>query len=157
MPGIAVEVVIDAPVDVVWSDVEDIATHVEWMQDAAEIRFLTDRKRGVGTRFECDTVVGPIKLTDVMEITAWRDAQRMGVSHQGIVGGTGEFFLRASGSNTVFSWVEKLAFPWYLGGPLGAIVARPVLRAVWNGNLRRLKARIETSYAQQRHASGDPA
>lgn len=153
-PGIAVEIVIAAPVGFVWDDVQDISSHVDWMQDAAEIRFLTERTRGAGTRFECDTVVGPFKLTDVMEITDWHHGESMGVHHSGIVGGTGEFRLRASGSNTVFSWVERLEFPWYLGGPLGAAAARPVLRAIWRGNLRRLKARIEREYVSQRYSEG---
>lgn len=128
MPGIAVEIVIDAPAAFVWSDVEDITSHVDWMQDA----------------------VGPFKLTDVMEITEWEDARRMGVRHQGIVGGTGVFSLTPSGSATVFSWVEELDFPWYLAGPLGASVARPVLKAIWRGNLRRLKKRIEAKWAEER-------
>lgn len=146
---------IAAPASFVWADVQDISSHVEWMQDAAEIRFLTDRTHGAGTRFECDTVVGPLKLTDVMEITEWREAEAMGVHHQGIVGGTGEFRLRASGPNTVFSWVEQLEFPWYLGGPIGATLSRPVLRAIWKGNLRRLKHRIESHYAHQRFETTD--
>lgn len=149
VPGIAVEIVIDVPAAFVWQDVKDIASHVEWMQDAAEIRFLTDQRQGVGTRFECDTVVGPLKLTDVMEVTEWTEARTMGVHHQGIVGGTGVFTLRPSGSTTVFSWVEELEFPWYLGGNLGAFVARPVLKAIWKGNLRRLKQRIETKHANR--------
>jgi len=151
VPGIAVEVVIDAPASFVWADVENIASHVEWMQDANEIRFITDQHRGLGTRFECDTVIGPFNLTDVMEITDWHHAKTMGVRHQGIVGGTGEFSLRTSGSNTIFSWVEELQFPWYFGGSLGALVASPILKTVWKGNLRRLKTRIEDSYAQQRY------
>lgn len=149
-PGIAVEVVIDAPLRIVWADVENIASHTEWMLDAAEIRFLTDQHQGTGTRFECDTVVGPFKLTDLMEITSWEAPTTMGVRHQGIVGGIGEFTLRPSGSSTIFSWVERLTFPWYFAGPLGALVARPVLKAIWKGNLRRLKHRIESNYAAQR-------
>ena len=152
-PGIAVEIVIDAPIAFVWADVQDISTHVEWMQDAEEIRFLSDRRQGLGTRFACETVVGPFRLTDVMEITDWHHQQSMGVHHQGIVSGTGDFRLRASGSSTVFSWVEKLRFPWYFAGPLGAMAARPVLKAIWKGNLRRLKARIEDSYAGTRHSN----
>jgi len=145
-----VEIIINRTPDHVWSCVEDIATHVNWMQDAAEIRFLTDSREGVGTKFECDTVVGPLKLTDVMEITEWEDARRMGVRHQGIVGGTGVFSLTPSGSATVFSWVEELDFPWYFAGPVGASVARPVLKAIWRGNLRRLKKRIEAQWAEER-------
>lgn len=152
VPGIAVEIVIDAPTSFVWNDLEDIASHVDWMQDAAAIRFLTDQRQGLGTRFECDTVVGPLKLTDVMEITDWHHGRSMGVRHQGLIGGTGVFTLRPSGSTTVFSWVEELEFPWYFGGSAGAAVARPVLRSIWRGNLRRLKHRIEASYATSRHA-----
>lgn len=155
MSGIAVEVVIDAPVSVVWADLEDISSHVDWMQDAEAIRFLSDNQQGVGTRFECDTVVGPFKLTDVMEVTEWEPGVAMGVHHQGLVTGTGKFSLRPSGSTTVFSWVESLTFPWYFAGPLGAAAARPVLRAIWRGNLRRLKRRIEASYAAQRKATDE--
>ena len=36
MPGIAVEIVIDAPASFVWSDVEDISSHTDWMRDAEE-------------------------------------------------------------------------------------------------------------------------
>jgi len=150
MPGIAVEVVINAPIGFVWADLADISTHVEWMLDAADIRFMTEQRHGVGTRFECDTVVGPFKLTDVMQVTDWVDEQMMGVNHQGIVGGTGVFHLTPRGAATVFSWVEQLTFPWYFAGPLGASVARPVLTSIWRGNLRRLKNRIERSWLDER-------
>lgn len=153
MPGIAVEVVINAPVGFVWSDLEDISTHVDWMLDAAEIRFLTDQRQGVGTRFECDTEVGPFKLTDVMEITDWVEQASMGVTHQGMVGGTGIFRLTARGAATEFSWVEELSFPWYFAGPLGASIARPVLKTIWRGNLRRLKRRIERRWLDERRQS----
>jgi len=150
VPGIAVEVVIDAPAAFVWADLESIESHVDWMQDAESIRFLTDQQSGVGTRFECKTVVGPFKLTDIMEIVDWQAGSSMGVTHQGLVVGAGQFTLRASGASTVFSWVEELTFPWYFAGPLGAAAARPILKAIWKGNLRRLKDRIETKYAQHR-------
>jgi hypothetical protein len=128
----------------VWADVRDISSHVSWMQDAAEIRFLTDHVQGTGTRFECDTKVGPFKLTDVMEITEWEEARRMGVRHVGLVEGTGVFTLDDLGSDrTEFKWEEDLVFPWFMGGPIGAFFARPVLRLIWKRNLARLKARIE--------------
>jgi len=128
----------------VWADVRDISSHVTWMQDAAEIRFLTDHVEGPGTRFECDTKVGPFKLTDVMEITEWEEARRMGVRHVGLVEGTGVFTLDEVGSDrTEFKWEEDLVFPWFMGGPIGAFFSRPVLRLIWKRNLTRLKARVE--------------
>ena len=142
--AVVVSTMIDRSPAEVWANVRDIDSHVNWMQDAAAIRFLTDRREGPGTRFECDTKVGPFSLTDVMEITSWEDGSRMGVRHVGLVEGTGEFVLTAVGSHrTEFRWEEDLTFPWFLGGPLGAFFARPVLRWVWKGNLKRLKAQIE--------------
>jgi hypothetical protein len=155
MTGIAVEVVINAPIGFVWADLEDISTHVDWMLDAAEIRFLTDQRKGTGTRFECDTVVGPLKLTDIMQITDWVEASTMGVTHQGIVSGTGVFRLTPRGAATEFSWVEELSFPWYFAGPLGAAVARPVLKAIWRGNLQRLKNRIERRWLDERRGTNE--
>ena len=46
------------------------------------------RRSGVGTRFECDTKIGPITLTDVMEITEWKPGKAMGVRHTGLITGT---------------------------------------------------------------------
>ena len=142
--AVVVATVIERTPAEVWADVRDISSHVTWMQDAAEIRFVGDQHEGLGTKFECDTKIGPFSLTDVMEITSWEDERRMGVRHVGLVEGTGEFTLSAVGSgSTEFRWEEDLTFPWYFGGPVGAFCARPVLRFVWKRNLARLKQRIE--------------
>lgn len=145
MAGITVSIDIPASPGEVWSAIEPIQTHVEWMADATEIRFLGPQRLGVGTRFECDTRVGPFRLTDQMEISAWRPGLIMGVRHQGLVGGSGRFTLAplAGGTSTRFTWSEQLLFPWYLGGRLGAAIAgQLVLRHIWAGNLRRLARRV---------------
>jgi hypothetical protein len=115
------------------------------MADAVAIRFQTEQTRGVGTTFFCDTKVGPIKLVDVMTITAWEPNAVMGVTHTGVVTGTGEFTLTAlSDSSTRFTWTESLVFPWWLGGPIGAIVGgQIVMKAIWRRNLRKLKKLVE--------------
>ena len=78
MVAITVEIELDAPPEVVWSDVRNVASHVEWMHDAESIWFTSAGREGVGTTFECETKVGPIQLTDVMEITEWVDEETMG-------------------------------------------------------------------------------
>ena len=144
--AVVVSTIIDRSPSQVWADVRNIQSHVAWMQDAVEIRFLSEASEGPGTRFECDTKVGPFSLTDVMEITSWEDERRMGVRHVGLVEGTGEFTLHDLGSDrTEFRWEEDLSFPWFMGGPVGAFLARPVLRFIWKRNLSRLKSRIEQS------------
>lgn len=134
--------VLDAPPERVWADLAHLAGHVDWMHDAVAIRFLTDRTSGVGTRFECDTKVGPFRMVDVMEITEWQPGRVMGVSHHGLVTGKGRFTLRkARGGRTRFTWSERLRFPWYLGGPITALAAKPVLRWIWKRNLKGLAQR----------------
>lgn len=146
MSRIRVSVLIDARPAEVWWAVEDIASHVDWMLDAREIRFTSARRSGVGTAFECDTRVGPFLLTDRMEVTEWAPGKAMGVSHVGLVTGTGRFTLRrARRGRTRFRWDERLEFPWWLGGKLGALAGRPVLTAIWRRNLRSLKAKVEGS------------
>jgi hypothetical protein len=80
-----------------------------------------------------------------MEVTRWREGEELGVRHAGLVIGEGIFTLRPlgpEGSRTQLDWVEQLQFPWYLGGPLTGLLARPVLRGIWRGNLRRLASRV---------------
>jgi uncharacterized protein YndB with AHSA1/START domain len=141
---ICVRRVIDRPPAAVWDRLADIADHVTWMADAAAIRFTTDRRRGVGTAFDCETRVGPFRTVDRMEVTEWTEGEAIGVRHVGLVTGTGRFTLRGSldGQRTELTWDEDLRFPWRLGGPVAAALARPVLRRVWAGNLRRFATRV---------------
>jgi hypothetical protein len=142
---ITVSTVIDARPSEVWAAVEDIGSHVEWMADAEAIRFTTERTSGVGTTFECDTKVGPFRLTDVMQITRWEPRAAMGVRHIGLVDGEGVFTLqRVRRGRTRFGWSERLVFPWWMGGPIGGLVGGRVMKRIWKANLRRLKTRVET-------------
>jgi uncharacterized protein YndB with AHSA1/START domain len=144
MATIRVSTTIDATPRRVWATVDDIGSHVRWMADAHAIRFRAGPRRGVGTTFECDTRVGPLRLTDIMEITSWKPRRRMGVRHTGVVTGSGEFTLRrVRGRRTRFAWSERLWFPWWLGGPAGAVVGRLVLGLVWRRNLANLKRLVE--------------
>jgi hypothetical protein len=148
MAGITVSVEIDATTERVWEIVEPVERHVDWMADAVAIRFTGEQTRGIGTTFECDTKVGPITLVDKMEITDWEPGERMGVRHSGVVTGSGHFTLEPIdlGRRTRFTWTEELVFPWWLGGPLGALVGgRVVMGAIWRRNLRALARIVEST------------
>lgn len=144
MARIRVTTMLDAPPEVVWADLQDIASHPQWMADAVGIRFLTPRTSGAGTTFECDTKVGPFRLTDVMEITEWKPGKAMGVTHTGLVTGTGRFTLKkARGGRTQLQWKERLRYPVWMGGPVGALVSKPVLTWVWRRSMRNLQQRFQ--------------
>lgn len=140
---VSTSVVIDRPIDEVWSDLAHIESHQEWMADAESIEFETQQRHGAGTRFVCHTRVGPLRLRDVMEITEWAEGSHIRVNHQGLVAGHGEFRLEPLGpSQTRFIWEEKLEFPTKFGGPLTAWAAKPVLHAIWARNLARFQRRF---------------
>ncbi len=135
---------IGAPPEVVWAEIEAIEHHPEWMRDAVTITFHGDRRAGVGTAFSCLTRIGPFFTTDEFLVVAWEPPARLAIEHGGSVKGTGEFQLRPRlVHRTRLCWRERLRFPWWMGGPIGELVAWPILRHVWRRNLRRLRGRIE--------------
>lgn len=139
MVRISVGRLLEAPPDEVWRVIEPIESHVDWMADAVAIRFVGPQTSGLGTRFECDTAVGPFRMVDHMEITGWEPGRAMGVRHSGLVTGTGRFQLEdRPGGRTWFTWTERLSFPWYFGGPVGELFGSVVLRWIWERNLRGL-------------------
>ena len=146
MGRVRARVVIDAAPDQVWADLRDIASHVEWMQDAESIRFTSPQREGVGTTFLCRTKLGPLRLTDYMEVTEWADGQTMAIRHSGLVTGTGRFTLEPRpGGRTRLTWEEDLVLPWWMGGRLGSLVGGQVQRLVIRRNLANLKRRLEAA------------
>ncbi len=137
---------IDADAAHVWAQLEVIERHVDWMADAESIEFVSRRTSGVDTSFVCVTRVGPLRLHDTMTVTEWSPRKAMGIRHQGVVRGEGRFTLRRRrGGRTRFTWTERLRFPWWMGGAIGATVAKPVLRWIWKRNLVRLRGLCESS------------
>ena len=138
-------VAIGAPIEQCWEHLADLGSHVDWMADAESIRFTSDSRTGTGTTFECVTKVGPLKTVDKMTVVDWVDGHVVAVQHTGLVVGTGRFELVPDGPNACnISWTEDLRFPWYLGGVLVAFAAKPVLKRIWMGNLRRFRSICES-------------
>ena len=120
---IEVSTIINKPLEIVWDEVKIMENHVNWMQDAANIDFLSENTSGINTKMNVLTKVGPIKLNDVITVTRWEEMKSIGVIHEGIVTGEVIFFLNSVDTDsTKFEWVEELKFPFYLGGPIGEII-----------------------------------
>ncbi len=137
MTMIVVSVDLPHPPEHVWSEVAQLERHAEWMADAESIEFATEQRSGVGTTMAVRTRVGPLVTTDVISVRSWIEGTSIGVVHRGLVTGVGVFVLMPIDGGTRFVWWEDLEFPRYLGGAIVAWFARPVLRAIWRGNLKR--------------------
>jgi len=145
MTRIAVTRRMPVPVGRVWAALADLASHTVWMKDAESIDFVTAQRAGVGTRMKVKTLVGPFRTIDEMEVVRWDEGRAIGVVHTGLVEGQGTFTIaEASPGDTDVRWDEELSFPWWLGGPFTAMFARPVLAAIWRGNLRRLEESLSS-------------
>ena len=131
---------LEQSIETVWDALADISTHVVWMRDAQNIEFVGSQRQGVGTEFVCQTAIGPLRTADHMRVTEWEPGKRMSVYHSGSVIGEGTFILTTNenGQSCTLRWEERLKFPWFLGAGIGERIARPLLRAIWVGNLRRL-------------------
>lgn len=115
------------------------------MKDAISVEFLGIADSGMGTRMRVPTRVGPFRTTDIIEVVRWVEGISIGVEHRGLVSGSGNFRLYPDEAGTLVEWTEDLRFPWWLGGPLTAWLAAPVLRWIWRGNLARFAHIVETS------------
>jgi hypothetical protein len=148
MTRIGLTIQIGAPLADVWRHLADIPSHTEWMQDALAITSTSEAISGVGAAFECATRVGPFRTTDRLVVTEWVDGQVIAIEHRGVVTGTGRFSAEAdSPRRTLLRWDEDLRFPWWLGGRVVGVASAPVLRRIWQGNLRRLSQMIESDTA----------
>ena len=134
----------------VWSELVDFASHTEWMKDAHAIRFGNDQREGVGVVLLIDTRVGLLRATDRFEITEVEHLKTVAGRHAGLFQGTGRFELSETNPGLChLLWQEQIRFPLRFGGPLGALVGRPIFARIWSGNLKALKQRIEED--QHRH------
>lgn len=128
------------PKSTVWGGLADLGSHDSWMRDARSIVFVTDQRSGKGTRMRVKTVVGPFRTVDDMEVVGWDVGRSIEVTHTGLVKGRGTFTIAPVGpGETLVTWDEELRFPWWLGGVITAMLARPVLERVWRGNLGALE------------------
>ncbi len=132
------------PLDRVWAEISDLQTHPMWMKDAIAMEFATSQRTGIGTRMDVRTRIGPFRTNDVLEVIGWIEGERIDVAHDGLIKGKGSITAAGAGDATRVTWVEELVFPWWLGGRVGEVVALPILRAVWKGNLERLEAALNS-------------
>ena len=141
---IKVSTIINKPLEVVWDEVKIMKNHVNWMQDAAKIDFLSLNEFGIDTKMKVLTKVGPFSLNDIITVTKWEEMNSIGVVHEGIVTGEGAFYLSENDDNsTKFEWIEELKAPYYLGGPIAEFFGGFVLKFIWKKNLMNLKNILE--------------
>ena len=146
-PSLSMLEVVDAPIDATWAVMSDIPRQPEWMRDMKRVEIETPGTVGVGTRAEATVRILGISVSDPVEVTAFDPPVRFAIRHDGLFTGEGVIALEpgADGTTTIVRWTETLVPP--LLPDLAAIAQAPVLRAVFQADLRRLKRLVETGAA----------
>ncbi len=140
-------VVVDAPIAETWSVVADIPLQVEWMREMKSVRIDTPGPVRPGTLATAVVRIFGIPVPDPVEITEIEPPTRYAIRHVGLFRGHGLITLEAGadGTTTIVRWEETLVPP--LLPELGAIVGGPILQAIFQADLHRLKRLVETGSA----------
>ncbi len=103
-----------APAAATWDLLTDWPAHGRWIP-LTEVRVLTPHARGLGTRFNGRTGLGPLGFDDPMEVVEWREpaAGRPGLvrlDKQGrvVLGGAEIEVEDAPGGGSVVRWTEDV-------------------------------------------------
>ena len=142
-PGIDTLVVIDAPIERVWDVLADIEGQPRWMHEMKSVRLLTPPPVGEKTRGEATVRILGISVTDPVTVTEWQPPRRFAIRHEGTFTGHGLIVLEpgADGTTTIVRWSETLIPPAL--PHLAAVVQRPVLAAIFQADLHRLRRLVE--------------
>lgn len=136
------EVEIAASPESVWDVLADIETQPDWMRDLKSVKILTPPPTGVGTRALGTVRILGISVEDPVVITAFDRPTRYAIEHQGLFEGTGVVELEPVAGGTHLRWTEILVPP--VLPHLGALIQRPILGAVFQADLERLRDQIES-------------
>jgi hypothetical protein len=144
IPPLEMLAVVDAPIEAVWTVIADVPRQLEWMHDMKSVRIETPGLIGLGTRAEATVRILGIPVTDPVEIVEFDPPYRYAIRHLGVFEGDGLFILEpgVDATTTVVRWTERLEPP--VLPDLGAVVQAPILRAIFQADLERMKRLVET-------------
>lgn len=137
---------IDAPIAAVWDRLADIAAQPEWMTEMKSVRLTTPGPIDVGTRGVAAVRILGITVSDPVEVVEFSPPHRFAIRHDGRFHGGGLITLDTldGGRRTRVEWAETLVAP--ILPTLGAMVQAPILGRIFQADLGRLKALVETDF-----------
>ena len=155
-PTLKMAIAIDAPIDAVWEAVSDIERQPLWMLEMKSVRLLTPGPVGVGTRGEADLRIFLLGVVDPVEVDRYDPPVAFGIRHVGVFAGSGRIALEAlDARRTLVRWDERLVPPLFPN--LGQLLQKPILGAIFQADLERLKEMVEARHAEAIGGTGADA
>ncbi len=139
-PRMHMEILINAPLPRVWEYASDVQRQPEWMHEMKRVEMITPVK--VGSRGRATVRIFGISTTDDVVITRLEPPHAFGIRHEGKFTGEGLLeFSAASEQQTLIRWMEYLRPPLF--PMLAGFLQRPILRRIFQSDLRHLKEILE--------------
>lgn len=141
-PRAHMQIVINAPLQRVWSVASDVQRQPEWMHEMKRVEMLTPGPIQVGSRGRATVRIFGISTTDDVVITRLEPPHAFGIRHEGAF--TGEGLLEFSAVNeqqTLIRWMEYLRPP--ILPTIAGFLQRPILWRIFQSDLRTLKEILE--------------
>lgn len=155
-PVMKMAITIDAPIDDVWDIVSDIERQPLWMEEMKSIRLRSPGPVGVGSRGEADVRIFLVGVVDAVEIDIYDPPTRFGIRHVGTFAGEGRIMLEAiDAKRTLVRWDERLVPPLF--PHLGQLLQKPILGAIFQADLERLREIVESEHAEAIGGAGADA
>jgi uncharacterized protein YndB with AHSA1/START domain len=155
-PAMKMAITIRAPIDEVWDVVSDIERQPLWMEEMKSVRMTSPGPVGVGSRGEADVRIFMIGVVDPVEVDVYDPPTRFGIRHVGTFTGEGRITLEAiDAGRTLVRWDERLVPPFFPN--LGQIAQKPILGAIFQADLERLKEIVESQHAESIAGTGADA
>lgn len=141
-PRMYMEILVDAPLQHVWDYASDVARQPEWMHEMKRVEMLTPGPIAVGSRGRATVRIFGISTTDDVVITRLDPPHAFGIRHEGKFTGEGLLEFSAVGvQKTLIRWMEYLRPPLF--PVLAGFLQRPILRRIFQSDLRHLKEILE--------------
>lgn len=141
-PRMHMEILISAPLSRVWGYASDVQRQPEWMHEMKRVEMITPGPIKVGSRGRATVRIFGISTTDDVVITRLEPPHAFGIRHEGKFTGEGLLeFSAASEQQTLIRWMEYLRPPLF--PMLAGFLQRPILRRIFQSDLRHLKEILE--------------
>ncbi len=155
-PLMKMAITINAPIDDVWDVVADIERQPLWMEEMKSVRLRSPGPLGVGTRGEADVRIFLVGVVDAIEVDVFDPPTRFGIRHVGTFAGEGRITLEAiDGRRTLVRWDERLVPPLF--PHLGQLLQKPIMGAIFQADLERLREIVESEHAEAIAGTGADA
>ncbi len=149
---IEVSATLPGPPAIVWELITDWEHQDDWMLEASDFRITSEQREGVGVEAEATISIGGIKTRDRVRVVGWDPEHRLAIRHLGWVSGTGEIFLTPQGdSSTYLFWREDLEPPLGLPGKVGLLAFKPLMKRIFERDLRILKGLVRARMTASLH------